>query len=110
MRPHKKPTASKPTRGGRQQGVYIRIAGTLNLAVRERAAARRLPLKAIDEKAVADYWSPGAQDQRDAMLARQFNRLSRGVESVDGSMKLRVAMMRYQSELDLSFLPDTGDG
>ena len=100
-----KPTAKRP-RVGRQQGVYIRMSSTLNLAVRELAAARRVPLKAIYEAAVSAYLSPGAQDQRDAMLARQLNRFSRGVESVDWNMKLLVAMMRYQIELDLSFLPE----
>jgi hypothetical protein len=52
------------------------------------------------------HLSPGAQDQRDAMLARQLNRFSRGVESVDWNTKLLVAMLRYQIELDLSFLPE----
>ena len=40
------------------------------------------------------------------MLAQQLNRFSRGVESVDWNTKLLVAMMRYQIELDLSFLPE----
>ncbi len=31
---------------------------------------------------------------------------SRGVESVDWNAKLLVAMLRYQIELDLSFLPE----
>jgi hypothetical protein len=65
-----------------------------------------VPIKAIYEAAIAAYLSPGAQDQRDAMLARQLNRFSRGVESVDWNAKLLVAMMRYQIELDLSFLPE----
>jgi hypothetical protein len=37
-------------------------------------------IKAISEAGIAAYLSPGAQDQRDAMLARQLNRFSRGVE------------------------------
>jgi hypothetical protein len=82
------------------------MSETLNLAVRELAAARRVPLRAIYEAAITAYLSPGAQDQRDAMLARQLNRFSRGVESVDWNTKLLVAMMRYQIELDLSFLPE----
>jgi hypothetical protein len=82
------------------------MSATLNAGVRELAAARRVPLKAIYEAAIAAYLSPGAQDQRDAMLARQLNRFSRGVESVDWNTKLLVAMLRYQIELDLSFLPE----
>jgi hypothetical protein len=99
---------AKPKRlpSGREQGVYIRMSATLNAGVRELAAARRVPLKAIYEAAIAAYLSPGAQDQRDAMLARQLNRFSRGVESVDWNTKLLVAMLRYQIELDLSFLPE----
>lgn len=105
------PTAStsappKRARPGRQQDIHIRISNTLALGVRELAAARRVPIKAIYEAAIAAYLSPGAQDQRDAMLARQLNRFSRGVESVDWNAKLLVAMMRYQIELDLSFLPE----
>ena len=105
------PTGSKPpqpkrVRPERQQEIHIRISNTLALGVRELAAARRVPIKAIYEAAVAAYLSPGAQDQRDAMLARQLNRFSRGVESVDWNAKLLVAMMRYQIELDLSFLPE----
>jgi len=105
------PTASKSaqpkrTRPERQQEIHIRISNTLALGVRELAAARRVPIRAIYEAAIAAYLSPGAQDQRDAMLARQLNRFSRGVESVDWNAKLLVAMMRYQIELDLSFLPE----
>jgi hypothetical protein len=98
-------TTKKP-RAARRQGVYIRIPENLHRLVQEMAAARRVPLQAIYEAAVSAYMSPGAQDQRDAMLARQLNRLSRGVESVDWNTKLLVAMMRYQVELDLSFLPE----
>jgi hypothetical protein len=50
--------------------------------------------------------SPGAQDQRDAMRARQLNRLRRAVESADWSTKRLLAMQRYQIELDLSFRPE----
>ena len=102
----KSPATRKRLQSGREQGVYIRMSATLNAGVRELAAARRVPLKAIYEAAVAAYLSPGAQDQRDAMLARQLNRFSRGVESVDWNTKLLVAMLRYQIELDLSFLPE----
>src|SRR5712664_4195721 len=101
-----KPAPANRTRAARRQGVYIRMPETLNQSVRALAAARRVPLQAIYEAALAAYLSPGAQDQRDAMLARQLNRLSRGVESVDWNTKLLVAMMRYQIELDLSFLPE----
>jgi hypothetical protein len=100
------PPSAKRPRAARRRGVYIRMPETLNQSVRELAAARRVPLQAIYEAAVAAYLSPGAQDQRDAMLARQLNRFSRGVESVDWNTKLLVAMMRYQIELDLSFLPE----
>jgi len=74
--------------------------------VRELAAARRVPLRSIYEAAISAYLSPGAQDHRDAMIARQLARFSRGVESVDWNTKLLVAMLRYQIELDLSFLPE----
>jgi hypothetical protein len=98
--------SEKKTRAVRRQGVYIRMSENLNRSVRELAAARRVPLQAIYEAAVAAYISPGAQDQRDAMIARQLKRFSRNVESVDWNTKLLVSMMRYQIELDLSFLPE----
>jgi hypothetical protein len=101
-----KPPKPKRVRPDRQQEIHIRISNTLALGARELAAARRVPIKAIYEAAIAAYLSPGAQDHRDAMLARQLNRFSRGVESVDWNAKLLVAMMRYQIELDLSFLPE----
>ena len=104
--PIAKKNRSKPSRAARRQGIHIVIPENLNAAVRELAAARRVPLRAIYEAAVAAYLSPSAQDHRDAMLARQLNRFSRGVESVDWNTKLLVAMMRYQIELDLSFLPE----
>jgi len=101
-----KPTQPKKPRYERQQEIHVRISNTLALGVRELAAARRVPIKTIYEAAIAAYLSPGAQDQRDAMLARQLNRFSRGVESLDWNARLLVAMMRYQIELDLSFLPE----
>src|SRR5450755_1427656 len=93
-------------RAVRSKGVHMRIPENLVAAVREQVAARRVPINAIYEAALRAYLNPGAQDQRDAMLARQLNRFSRGVESVDWNTKLLVAMMRYQIELDLSFLPE----
>jgi hypothetical protein len=61
----------------------------------------RIPLASRDHRS-----SASAQDHRDAMLARQLNRFSRGVESVDWNTKLLVAMLRYHIELNLSFLPE----
>ncbi len=77
----------KEPRAARRQGVHVVTPENLTNAVRELAAARRVPVKAIYEAAVTAYLSPGAQDQRDAMLARQLNRFSRGVESVDWNTK-----------------------
>jgi hypothetical protein len=96
----------KEPRAARRQAVHVLMPENLTRAARELAAARRVPIRAIYEAALNAYLSPGAQDQRDAMLARQLNRFSRGVESVDWNTKLLVAMLRYQIELDLSFLPE----
>jgi len=93
-------------RAARVKGVHMRIPENLIAAVREQAAARRVPINAIYEAALRAYLNPGAQDQRDAMLARQLNRFSRGVESVDWNTKMLIAMLTYQIELDLSFLPE----
>jgi hypothetical protein len=84
----------------------MRIPENLVAAVREQAVARRVPINAIYEAALRAYLNPGAQDQRDAMLARQLNRFSRAVESVDWNSKMLIAMLTYQIELDLSFLPE----
>src|SRR6202140_1130036 len=95
---------------GRQKGVYVEIPENLSAAVRELAAARRVPIKAVHEAALRAYLSPAAQDQRDAMLSRHLNRFSRAVESVDWNAKMLIAMLAYHIELDLSFLPEpTGD-
>jgi hypothetical protein len=91
---------------GRQKGVYVEIPEKLAAAVREMAAARRVPIKAIYEAALRAYLSPGAQDQRDAMLSRHLSRFSRAVESVDWNAKMLIAMLAYHIELDLSFLPE----
>jgi hypothetical protein len=104
--PNQKARIRKEPRAARRQGVHVVMPENLTNAVRELAASRRVPVKAIYEAAVTAYLSPGAQDHRDAMLARQLNRFSRGVESVDWNTKLLVAMLRYQIELDLSFLPE----
>jgi hypothetical protein len=104
--PQPKNAIRKASRAARRQGVHVVLPENLTNAVRELAAARRVPVKAIYEAAVSAYVSPGAQDQRDAMLARQLNRFSRAVESVDWNTKLLIAMQRYQIELDLSFLPE----
>ena len=91
---------------GRQKGVYVEIPENLSAAVRELAAARRVPIKAVHEAALRAYLSPAAQDQRDAMLSRHLNRFSRAVESVDWNAKMLIAMLAYHIELDLSFLPE----
>src|ERR1700728_2202894 len=91
---------------GRQKGVYVEIPENLSAAVRELAAARRVPIKAVHEAALRAYLSPAAQDQRDAMLSRHLNRFSRAVESVDRNTQMLIAMLAYHIELDLSFLPE----
>ena len=91
----------------RRPGIFIRMSGKLAQGAREMAASRRVPIHAVFEAAMAAYLSPGAQDQRDAMLSRHLNRLSRSVETVDFNNKLLVAMVRYLIELELSFLPET---
>lgn len=100
-----KPATPEP-RAARRQGIYIRMPEKLHREARSLAASRRVPLMAIYEAAIAAYLSPGAQDQRDALISRHLNRLSRAVESVDWNAKLLIAMQRYQIELDLSFLPE----
>ena len=102
----KKALPARARGDGRSKGVYIRLPDNLTAAVRELAAARRVPITAIYEAALRAYLNPAAQDQRDAMLARQLNRFSRAVESVDWNTKLLVAMAGYHIELDLSFLPE----
>lgn len=92
----------------RAAGLHVRISERSRNGVRDMAAKRRVPIHAVVEAAINAYLSPGAQDQRDAMLGRQINRLSRGVESADFSAKLLVAMLRYLIELELSFLPEPG--
>jgi hypothetical protein len=101
------PRKSKPR--PRRPGIFIRMSGKLAQGAREMAASRRVPIHAIFEAAMAAYLSPGAQDQRDAMLSRHLNRVSRGVETVDFNNKLLVAMVRYLIELELSFLPETAN-
>src|ERR1035441_9864169 len=50
-----------PERGsGRQKGVYVEIPENLSAAVRELAAARRVPIKAVHEAALRAYLSPAA--------------------------------------------------
>lgn len=85
--------APKKPRAGRRQGVYMRMSENLHHSVRELAAARRVPLQAIYEAALSAYLSPAAQDHRDAMLARQLNRFSRAVESVDWKTVSRNAAL-----------------
>ena len=101
-----KKTPTRARASARVKGVHVRLPANLTAAARELAAARRVPMTAIYEAALRAYLNPGAQDQRDAMLARQLNRFSRAVETVDWNTKLLVAMAGYHIELDLSFLPE----
>jgi len=90
----------------RLRPVGIRLPEPLISAVREFAAARRVPINAIHEAALRAYLAPGAQDQRDAMLARQLIRFNRAVEGVDWNTKLVVGMMSYLIELTLGYGPE----
>ena len=100
-------TAQGTRRGSaRQRGVCVDIPEELIHAVREAAAARRVPLKAVYEAALRSYLSPAAQDNRDAVLVRHLNRFSRAVESVDWNTRMLIAMLAYHIELNLSFLPE----
>jgi hypothetical protein len=110
-----RPSAAKSTRAkkplrergsARLKPVGIRLPEPLIDAVREFAAARRVPINAIHEAALRAYLAPGAQDQRDAMLARQLGRFNRAVEGVDWNTKLVVGMMSYLIELNLGYGPE----
>ena len=96
----------KQKRRIRSPGLHVRISDKTRNGVRGMAAKRRVPIHAIVEAALAAYLSPAAQDQRDAMLGRQINRLSRVVETVEFNSKLVIAMLHYLTELELSFLPE----
>jgi len=98
--------ASREKPRARAKGVHLRLPEELTNAAREFAAAKRVPISAIYEAALRAYLNPGAQDQRDAMLARQLNRFSRAVESVEWNTKLLVTMLGYHIELDLGYLPE----
>lgn len=111
--PRSKPAKADKTRAPlRERGVArlkpvgIRLPEPLIAAVREFAAARRVPINAIHEAALRAYLAPGAQDQRDAMLARQLSRFNRAVEGVDWNTKLVVGMMSYLIELNLGYGPE----
>lgn len=97
----------KPVKGrARPAGLHVRIPARAIHGVREMAAKRRVPIHAVVEAAIECYLSPAAHDQRDAMIGRHINRLSRGVESMEFNTKLVVAMLRYMVELELSYLPE----
>jgi hypothetical protein len=70
------------------------------------AAAKRVPIAAIYEAAVRAYLSPAAQDQRDAMIARPINRLTRAVEGVRWDTKLLVTMMGFAVDYMLAYGPE----
>lgn len=80
-----KSSIRKAPRAARRQGVHGVLPENLANAVGDLAAARRVPVRAIYEAVVSAYVSPGAQDQRDAMRARQLNRFSRAVSRSTGA-------------------------
>jgi hypothetical protein len=86
--------------------VNVRLPQSLIAAVRGAAAAKRVPIAAIYEAALRAYLSPAAQDQRDAMIARPINRLTRAVEGVRWDTKLLVTMVGFAVDYMLAYGPE----
>jgi hypothetical protein len=86
--------------------VNVRLPASRVAAVRAAAATKRVPIAAIYEAAVRAYLSPAAQDQRDAMIARPINRLSRAVEGVRWDTKLLVTMVGFAVDYMLAYGPE----
>ena len=86
--------------------VNVRLPESLVGGVRAAAAAKRVPIAAIYEAALRAYLSPAAQDQRDAMIARPINRLTRAVEGVRWDTKLLVTMVGFAVDYMLAYGPE----
>lgn len=94
--------------GGSAKSVrlQLKLNERLVAGVRGHAAARRLPMVAIVEAALTSYLSENGMDERDAMLARPLNRLSRAFEGLEWNSKLVVAMLGYLTEVTLAYGPE----
>ncbi len=86
--------------------VNVRLPESLVGGVRAAAAAKRVPIAAIYEAAIRAYLSPAAQDQRDAMIARPINRLTRAVAGVRWDTKLLVTMLGFAVDYMLAYGPE----
>ena len=98
--PHKSRPTNEPVQ------VNVRLPESLVGGVRAAAAAKRVPIAAIYEAALRAYLSPAAQDQRDAMIARPINRLTRAVEGVRWDTKLLVTMVGFAVDYMLAYGPE----
>ena len=91
---------------GKQIHLHLKLNERLVAGIRSQAAARRLPVVAIVEAAMTSYLSENGMDERDALLARPLNRLSRAFEGLEWNSKLLVGMLGYLTELTLAYGPE----
>lgn len=100
-------TKRKPhTTSDRKVRLHITIPQHIDGAVREYALSRRMDLGDVVTKSLTAFLSPGAQDQRDAIIANRLTAIQRQIEQGRAETELLTELVSVLTQLTLAVDPE----
>jgi len=94
------------TTSDRKVRLNITIPQHIDSAVREYALSRRMDLGDVITKSLTAFLSPGAQDQRDAIIANRLTALQSQIEQGRAEIELLTELVAVLTQLSLAVDPE----
>lgn len=90
----------------RKVRLNITLPQHIDSAVREYALSRRMDLGDVVTKSLTAFLSPGAQDQRDAIIANRLTALQAQMEQGRAEIELLTELVAVHTQLSLAVDPE----
>uniref|UniRef100_UPI0039F729F0 hypothetical protein n=1 Tax=Sulfuriferula sp. GW6 TaxID=3345112 RepID=UPI0039F729F0 len=94
------------TTSDKKERLHVQIPAHIDTAVREYAASRRMTLADVTTKALTSLLSPGAQDQRDAIIANRLTALQSQIEQARAEIELLTELVAVLTQMSLAVDPE----
>lgn len=94
------------TTSDRKVRLNMTIPQHIDSAVREYALSRRMDIGDVITKSLTAFLSPGAQDQRDAIIANRLTALQTQIEQGRAEIELLTELVAVLTQLSLAVDPE----
>ncbi|MDA8093984.1 MAG: hypothetical protein M0T84_08750 [Betaproteobacteria bacterium] len=99
-------TRRRHTTSIRKVRLFVTVPQHIDGGLREYAASRRMDLSDVVTRALTAYLSPGAQDQREAIIANRLTSLQSQVEQSRTEIELLTELVAILTKLNLAVTPE----